>query len=403
MEKKELVINSSSCDTRKVSEATLEQYEAIRINAAMVLTNARSQELLNKYHVRMNCANVVNLEDGDVQLRTVNGSAQIKSTDVCDGKFYYIVNGRLEIGPGTEKVMENCVGMQVNGCVMYPESMSGKLGNLTVNGSATCYPDDAILLKNHAVIDRTFVLRAKKSLYWTAGRLVMVDPNLDPAKLAEKGAAFSGKKAILTEGNAEALVPLIDERTELTIVPDGTVVIRDDVQLDASLVKARGGKLYIFGDVTVGQDSGAALDAVEYLNVRGDVRVAEPLRDQLLAVAEEISGDVRVIKGREISDKIKVKITRWMLEQEADGISVVDCVNVMVDPDVPNELILRRLRVRDCVSVECTPEQEGVMGLVCEDVASLGSSGGEMGAGAIADAVKDALSTNAVNASEYVM
>lgn len=400
MDKKKLIINSALCDTRKVSEAILEENESVTINAAVVITNTRSRELLNKYNVKMNCANVVDVgdgEEGDVQVRTINGSAEIKSTDACDEKFFCIVNGRLTIGPGTEKVMENCVGLQINGTVIYPESMSGKLRNMKVNGSTVCYPDGAIVLKNNAVIDRTFALRAKNSRYWTAGRLIMVDPKLEPAKLEAKGATFSGKKAILTESNAEALVPLIDEQTELTIVPEGTVVLRDDMRLDEAIIKAKCGKLYILGDLTVESDAEAALDQVEYLHVRGDVRVVESLRDKLLAVADEISGDVRVIKGRQICDKINVRIARWMLEMEPDGICVMDCVNVTIDPDIPQELILRRLSVRDCVSVICAPEQVGALALVCEDVTSIGKSE------ELPEQPANEESAKVINSSDYVM
>jgi len=59
MEKKKLVINTSLCDARNVSEETLESYENITINAAIVVTTPESGKLLHKYNVVMNCSDVV--------------------------------------------------------------------------------------------------------------------------------------------------------------------------------------------------------------------------------------------------------------------------------------------------------------------------------------------------------
>lgn len=206
MEKKNMKINCGTCDVRKVQEETLAQYDSIAINAGLVLSDERSRALLDKYNVHLNCGTVLDVE-GDVQIKTINGSHEIRSTDAVEGKFYYVVNGRLVIGTGTEKIMENCVGLMINGVVGYPESMSGKLAMMTVNGAASCYPDGAVVLKRTAVIDRTFVPRAKECLYWAERRMIFVDPKLDAQKLADKGARFSTKEAILTEGNAEILAP----------------------------------------------------------------------------------------------------------------------------------------------------------------------------------------------------
>lgn len=400
---KKMIINCASCDTRHVSEQTLQKYESIVINAGVVLTNARSRELLDAYPVTMNCSDVLDVED-DVQVTTVNGSAEIKSTDSFSEKRYYVVNGSLTIGPDTQQVLENVVGMSVNGSVLYPRSLSGKL-RMSVNGSTTVYPDEAILLKRTAVIDRTFVLRAKAGLYWSARRMIFTDPNLDCGALAAKGVRFSTREAILTEGLAEALVPLIDEQAELVIVPDGTAVIRDDVLLDDVLLKKHGGKLYILGNLDVNCESQQALEQVAYLHVRGDLRVCRELKDLVLEKADCIGGQVKVAKGRYIADKLSFRITRWMLEQEKDGISVSDCMNVKLDEDIGSELILERLTISDCLNVKCSPEQEAAVGMVCADVMNVGSGEDNTGIGGL---IKDALGggilgNKVVNAGDYVM
>ena len=368
---KKMIINCGDCDARNVSEETLAAYESIIINAGTVLVTPEAKNLLNRYAVTMNCGDVLELEK-DVKLSQVNGSAQIRSSDMVPGRTYLVVNGSLEIGPNTEKVLQQYAGISVNGSVTCPESMGSYLNMLSVNGSTVCYPDEAVVLKRNAVIDKTFVLRAKKKLYWSAKRMIMVDPELDAAALAAKGATFSTKEVILAQSKVEALIDLIDEQAEIVIVPDGTAVIRDDVELNDMVLKKYGTKLYIIGDLHVPKEAGEALAQLEYLSVQGDAGVTEQWKELLLEKAVQITGDIKILRGRTITDKMSVRISGWMLEQESDGISVVDCMKVRLDEDIPNRLILERLSVRDCMNVECTPEQESALGAVCEDVMKIG-------------------------------
>lgn len=405
---KKMIINCGSCDARNVSEETLSAYESIVINCGSVLVTPETKNLLNRYAVTMNCGDVLELEK-DVQIKCVNGSAQIKSTDAVPGRTYLLVNGSLEIGPDTQNVLEKYVGIQVNGAVTCPESVVGCLGKLKVSGATVCYPDDAIVLKRNAVIDKVFALRAKNKCYWSAKRMVMVAPDLDGAALAAKGATFSTEEVILAEAKVEDLIGLIDEKAEIIIVPDGTRVILDDAELDDTLLRKYGTKLYIVGDLRVPKEAGEALAQLEYLNVQGDVSVTKQWKGLLLEKAAQISGDIKTLRGRTISDKMSARISKWMLEQEPDGISVIDCMKVRIDEDIPNGLILERLSISDCMNVECTPEQESALGVVCEDVMKIGQGGDDEGMG-VGDIIKGALSgakelldTKVINAGDYVL
>lgn len=401
---KKMILNCGACDARNVSEATLAAYESIVINAGDIIVTPESRELLNRYAVTMNCGDVLELEK-DVKIRSVNGSAQIKSTDTTPAKTYLDVNGSLEIAPNTEKVLEQYVGIKVNGSVLYPQSMGGCMGLLSVNGSTVCYPDDAVILKRNAVIDKMFTLRAKDRLYWAARRMIMVDPNLDAGKLAAKGARFSTKEVILAESKTEAMADLIDEKAEIVIVPDGTRVVLDDVELSDGILKQYGRKLYVIGDLRVPQESGDTLAAMEYLNVRGNAAVAAEWKSLLMEKAE-ISGDVKSLRGRYIDDKMSVRVSKWMLEQEKDGLSISDCMKVKIDEDIPSELIMSRLSIRDCMNVVCKPEQEAALGAVCEDVLKIGS-GDEMDIGGFMGGIfnggKELPDTKVINAGEYVL
>lgn len=406
---KKFMINCATCDARKVTEETLSAYESVVINAATVLVSPEGKELLNRYGVTMNCANVFEIPS-DVEVCTINGSHRIESGDALGGKKYLLVNGSLTIGPNTQQVMEQYVGITVNGSLTCPESISAAFGKIQVNGSTTCYPDGAIVLKRSAVIDHLFTLRAKDSLYWSPNRMIMVDPLLEPSKLASKGCTFSAKKVIIAASKVEEMIGMIDERAEIIIVPDGTSVITDDVNLDALTVKKYGTKLYILGDLTANEESTGALEALEYLNVRGDAKVTAELKTPLMEKLTEISGQVKtpkIIKGRRITDKMTVRISRWMLEKEPEGLVISDCMTVKIDEDIPKELILQKLSVSDVMTVKCAPEQEDVLAMVCEDVMTIGQGEDGMGVGDMIkgafDTAKDLLNTKMVNAAEYVM
>lgn len=417
-----LMINCGSCDARNVKEETLAAYESITINSGGVLVSRESKELLNRYGVTMNCGDVQEL-DADVQISSVNGSLQIRSSDMITGKCFLRVNGTLDIGPGTQEVLSHYVGIRVNGSVTYPESISAFVGMLSVNGSTCCYPDEAIVLKRSAVIDRLFALRAKSSLYWSARRMIMVDPQLDAAVLEKKGASFSTGEVILAESKVEGMIGLIDEKAEIIIVPDGTAVITDDVTLDALTLKKHGTKLYIIGDLNVDPACGEMLGSLEYLNVQGDVSVPQALKEQLMLALTNVSGEVKIAKqpkGRHIEDKMSLRITRWLLEQEPEGISVSDCIRVNLDEEIPPELILERLSFDDCMEIKCSPEQEAAVAAVSEDVMAIGSlgrmvkdavstvaEGGDLGIGDMIKGalggVMNALDTKVINAGEYVL
>lgn len=407
---KNLIVNCATCDARTMQEENYAHYETIVINSAALLTSPEGKAVMSKLPVTLNCANVLEVAR-DVHLRAINGKHEIHGSDaVSPTPFYLVVNGVLTIHPHTQKQLEHCVGITVNGTLTCPESMYATLADVNVNGATTCYPDGAIVLKRNAVIDKVFALRAKNSLYWSARRMIMVDPQLDGAALRSKGASFRSKEVIVAQSKAEELVDLIDEQAQLILVPDHTAVVLDDITLDASTVGRYGKKLYVIGDVTVPQQN-AALEGLEYLNVQGDIKVPQEHKDQLLSVLTEVSGAVKVTqpRGTVVEDKPYVKITKWMLEQQPKGILVSDCAFVHIADDIPREWIMERLHIEDCAVVQCCEELEDAVAMVCEDVAQVGHADHMDGSG-IGDTIKSALGgikgaldTKVINASQYVL
>ncbi len=407
---KKLIINCATCDARNALEENYAHYEQITINCAMMLTSPNAKAVMNKLPITLNCSNVLEVA-GDVDLRTVNGSSEIRSSDaVPASKYYMVVNGALTIGPDTQEQLKQCVGITVNGSLTCPDSIYTSLNRVNVNGATTCYPDGAIVLKRNAVIDKMFVLRAKNALYWSGRRMIMVDPDLDADKLKAKGVTFSTKEVIAAQSKVESLIDLIDETAEIIIVPDDTCVVLDDIKLDEDTLRRCGKQLYVIGDVTVPEDADA-LEEVKYLNIRGDVKVPQENKDKLMAVLTEISGEVKIAKprGSTLADKPVVKITKWMLEQQPLGIDVCDCGIVKIAGDIPKELIAERLHIEDCGMVKCSEEQEDAVTMICTDCGTVGSADGESGMG-IGDmltdalgAVKGILDTKVINTGNYAL
>lgn len=362
MEKK-LCIKTDVLDIRKLRQEAYGDYDHIQITADLVLANPETREIFNRLPVELSCDSVLDVGQGDFRIKTVNGTAELKSTDEIDGLLYYIVNGKLDIGAGTQSLLRSCVGMQVNGVVSYPESLSGSLGMLTVNGTSICYPDDAIVLKNNAVIDRLFALRAKQRLYWTNKRMIMVDSGLEPEVLKAKGARFCAREVILAQSLVEEMIDLIDEQADIVVVADGTAVVPDDAKLDEALVRRYGTKLYILGDLEVTADSAAALEQVERLTVRGDATVCAGLKDVFFSKAE-VTGTVNLAKGTMVNAQLDATVDKAMLEREPAGVELINCVNVTLAADIPAELILERLSLRGCVHINCSPEQKGAVSVV---------------------------------------
>ncbi len=408
---KKLMINCGTCDARNTKEETLQAYEQITINCGEVIVSPESRVLLNQYGVTMNCGNVLEL-DKDVKITDINGNHELSGAIPVEGKTYLMVNGSMTIAPDAGEVLKSYVGINVNGSVTCPQSLAAYLGKIQVNGSTTVYPDGAIVLKNNAVIDRLFALRAKNKLYWSSKRLIMVDKDLDPCLLAAKGAAFASKEVILAEGKVEDMIGLIDEQTDITIVPNGTSVITDDVELDNTILKKYGTKLCVLGDVEVEGENAGTLEQLEYLNIQGDISFPESIKDQVMDAVTEISGEYNArkaafVRGRHMKGKMSLRISKWLLEQEPEGITVTDCMKVTLEADIPNDLILNKLSLRDCMAVRCTPEQEAAVGAIAEDCLDIGQSEDGMGFGTMFKGAlgvgKELLETKIINAGDYVL
>lgn len=405
---KKLMINCASCDIRQVQEENYSHYENITINASIVLTSPRGKAFINNLPVTLNCSAVQEVDD-DVAVRTINGSGEIKSSDIVPtSRYFMLVNGSLNIGPGTQRHLEQCAGMVINGLLTCPESILANFDRVKVNGSTICYPDEAILLKHNAVIDKLFALRAKKGLYWSDKRIIITDSELDSELLRSKGAMFTCEEAIIAQSKVESTVDLIDEKAEIIIVPDGTTVITDDITLDSTTLSLYGKKLYVIGNVTV-PDKENGMDTIEYLTIRGNAKVPMQQKETFLKAVTEISGKIKFVMSNiiTIEDKPCFEITKWMLEQQFT--EICDCALVKIANDIPKTLITERLKIEDCAAVKCSEEQKDAVAMICEDVAHIETGNEKENAmiGNVIEAVvgnlKNSLDTKVINAANYIM
>lgn len=372
---KTLKINTAVCDARQVKESTLAAYDAIEINAALLLADSASQELLHQYPVTCNAAQTLDIS-GDVKVSQINGRKELgPGTSAPTSPTFLMVNGVLDIAPGAEAALSGYVGIQVNGQVICPESLSGLLSGASVNGEIEVYPDDCIRLKRTAVLDRTFALRARQGArYFARRRVVALAKDIDFNKLADMQVSFVTRELLVAESLAEAAIPLFSPDTEITVLPDGCAYVGDDAKLEESLIRRWGGKLYINGDLILDQSSAPWLEQVSFLQVNGDILAPKSLSGAVCAVAGSYH-KLRIIGGLLIRDKISVTVDRAMLESAPDGVTLTDCVTVQLRPDVTPELIRQRLvSVVDCVDVLCSDEQRSAVELVSENVVDIGES-----------------------------
>ena len=409
--KKNKMINAATCDARNVSEESLTGYENITINAAILIVNERSKELLNKYPVTMNAATILEVPDGEnISVQSINGKGEI-GPDADGTGVFLIVNGKLSITDGSETAVKSYYRIMVNGKVLMPKSYEGRFSNIQVRGKTEYYPDGATILKADTEIDDLFVLRAANTLYYCSGNLFFLDAGIDTKKMIEKGLKFTAKKIVIAESLISKLVSLFDEEAEIVKVPDGTKLIDDDLELKPKTIKKYGTRLCVTGDVSI--KDAEALSSLEYLFADGTVSVSKELEDAFEEI-ESVYDDLKIIDpelGR-ITDRPMVKVGAAVLEKYPKGVRVEDCAKVTLSEDLSAEDIIEKLHIVDCAMVICSKEQEEAVGMIAEDVAMIqvsgqgsddedGEDGGALGMlGSFLGKLKD---TQIINAAEYEM
>lgn len=368
---KKLNVDAVVLDLRHLTEETLAAYDQCEMDAVFALTNPQAQVLLSQYGVKLNVVQSIHCEE-DVETTTINGKATLDGTSIPEKKRVMVVNGKLSVKPDGVKALEQYCGIVVNGKLYCPESLASVVtAKCTVNGKLCLYPDDAVILNSTTRLDKVFLLRAQPKLYWAEKLFIAVDPKLDAEALAAKGARFSSQKAILTERNAEILAPLFTEETELVILPEGTAVLEDDLELSAGTLRRYGTRLYVAGDVTVPEGAEELLGRMEYLHVAGDVLLPAALEEAFCAIPELEYQKLKLLKGHAIVGAPKLRLNREMLQLYPEGIACVGCAMVTLDAALEPDTIAKKLTFEGCAMVKCTALQENAVNAVSKDVAQI--------------------------------
>lgn len=371
---KDLSVNAVVLDLRKLSQETLDAYEKCSMNAAVALTTPRVQGLLAEKGIRLNVASCINEEDLSVKVNVLNGKVTLDDTGVPEGKvvLVLVVNGILTLKPETAAALEHYEKIIVNGKLYCPASLaSAALSKCSVNGEVSIYPDEAVVLNGVVKLDRSFLFRAQPKLYWTDWMFVAVDPKLDAPALAASGATFAGRKAVLTESNAKVLAPLFADDTELMILPDGTAVLEDDLELSAGTLRRYGTRLYVAGDVTVPEGAEELLGRMEYLHVAGDMLLPAALEEAFYGIPDLEYGSLRVLLGHAIVGSPRLKLGKAMLDLYPQGVTCVDCAMVGLEETLEPDVIAKKLRFDGCAMVRCTELQQNAVSAVSKNVAQI--------------------------------
>lgn len=404
-EKKKLIINCDVCDTRNMKEEDYTQYESILLNSDILIVSPESKSILNRLPMVNNTDNTIELpKDVKLNTKTVNGSFEITGTTAISENTQLIVNGSLIIHPGTEEVLKKLLRIIINGSVRYPQSLDSYLDKMTVNGAASAYPDDCIVLKRSFELDKYFPIRAKEgSKYYAESKVILTDKSVDVNKLVAKNIQFVTKQFIVTEALLEESLALFDEQVDLLVIPEDMAFINGDIKLDEAAFNKYGSCMYVYGALQITDESIPVLEKIEKLIVKGRVSLTNKHLAAFHAVNAEYD-ELVIQKGRCFTNNIKLAIDNSIIEHSPEGIQIRNVVNVKLAKDVTVESILDKLLIENCVHVTCTEEQVSAVQAVSTNVTHIGPGSEENNpVGNVMDMLKNAANTKVVNADDYVM
>ena len=406
MSKKNCIINCAACDTTKIKEEEFLGYEHIMINAGVVVVNARSRGVLNRLGAQVNSGSIINIpEDVSVNIKTVNGNYELTPEASLPEHCVLLVNGSLAIRPGSDEILSSLEHIIVNGELRCPDSLSARITKVTVNGKTTIYPDGAIILDPTFNIDRYFALRAVEGgLYWADGCIMMKDDELNVEMMLNKKLQFSTKQLIINERYVEQAAPMFNPDARIEVIPEGYMAFTDDVLITDQLLIKADGKMIIFADAAFDREF-TGWDQIEKLIVRGDLAVHADQKEKL-ALANVEYDDLDIISNaRQITEVLRAKIDRFLLENSPNGIEVSEAAMVVIDADVEPAMILEKLKIRECALVKCSDEQLSAVLAVSSEVAKIRKNNDDDDTD---DAdplklMKQLVTSKIVNAADYVM
>jgi hypothetical protein len=371
-QKKKLVIQAASANLCHASEEFFQQYESIKIQAAAVCTNNRVQVLSARYNCSMESAYVLCLEDDEtVDMHCINGSCTISPENQVPSNTMLVVNGSLEILPGSGENLLQYRYIQINGSVLCPRSLSAVLSQkANLNGSLTTYPDEAHLIRGRLSVDRLFQYRAEPgALYYATGPVYMLEE--EPVLLAEKKVRILAGKALVREEYLEPAMRVLEESVAMIVVPTGSQVIHGTHTLADSTILQHGVRLFVDGDLMVPPSSADALEKLEFLQVTGTVQLCNALQEPFYRVCKKC-GEVVPYGGYTLEGLPSFTVTASILELHPEGITISGCGAVEIPEDISETLLGERVRrISDCGVLFCSSRAQAVLLPVIHDVGQI--------------------------------
>lgn len=404
--KKNYLLICDVCDTRKIKEEDYSGYEKMMINADVVVVSDSSKSILNRLPVTINQDCTIEIPDDiDVELKTINGSYEISGSTVVQEHTLLIVNGSLNIHPGTEEALKRYEKIHVNGFVRWPKSLESYSSKLSVNGSVSIYPDDCDILDNTFILDKYFPIRAKEGKkYYVENKVVISDKSVDLEKLVQKKVQFITEQLIVPEELVELCVDLFDEKVNFVVIPTGMALHYGDAVLNEQLPEKEGNSIYVYGNLKVPEDvnmEGVA-NAITKLVVKENVVLRKAQEDSFKKLNIDYNQLEFKWEGRLIENKPSARVDKTLLDSSPNKVLVRNVATIKIASDVTPELILDRLMIENCAKVSCNEEQESAIAAIAQNVAKIGKSIGEE-LPEMMDGIKDLLSTKMVNADSYIM
>ena len=375
-----LKINCDTCDARKINEENYTQYDEIIVNTDEMIVDDRSRAILNRLPFNICADNYKSEESGvtSTKTRAVNGVYEITPSSVVDDNMSITLNGISKIAPGTEEILKKYEKITVNGIILCPKSIAAilPLPSLSLNGMTKVYPDEYVLLDNKYKLDKYFPMRAASGGgYYAALCVYDMDPETDFNMLAEKNVKFSTDKVYIRKGHLSSGLGLFNIEAEVVEIPDNcTLVFDKNCVLDNSFVSSYGTNPYILGNLDISKENIEALRKLESLTVDGTIRINKDCMDVFESLHATYN-KLEVKKGVLLCDRAMLHISRDILEENAEGVTVEDCAIVKLDSNIEPALIKERMVIRDCAKVECTPEQRSAVDQIAKDVALVSSGG----------------------------
>lgn len=375
-----LKINCDTCDARKINEENYTQYDEIIVNTDEMIVDDRSRAILNRLPFNICADNYKSEESGvaSAKTRAINGVYEITPSSIVDDNLAIALNGILKIAPGTEEILKKYEKITVNGIILCPKSIAAilPLPSLSLNGMTKVYPDEYVLLDNKYKLDKYFPMRAASGGgYYAALCVYDMDPETDFNMLAEKNVKFSTDKIYIRKGHLSTGLGLFNIEAEVVEIPDNcTLVFDESCVLDNSFVSSYGTNPYILGNLDISKENIEALRKLESLTVDGTIRINKDCMDVFESLHATCS-KLEVKKGVLLCDRAMLHISKDILEENAEGVTVEDCAIVKLDSNIEPVLIKERMVIRDCAKVECTPEQRSAVDQIAKDVALVSSGG----------------------------